>query len=670
VRKTSVGYLLVALLAAGPATQGCAGEDRRPRGPSVLLMTIDTLRADHLGCYNQTAPARTPFIDSLAERGVLFEKAWTTVPLTTPAHASMLTGLYPTAHGVRNNARYRLPESSLSIATLLADQGYSTGAFVSSYTTSRVFGLARGFETYDDDMGHDPSGRVRPQRPGTEIIDRALSWFDTLGKNDAFFAWTHFFDPHSPYTPPPRYAAEYEDLYAAEVAYTDELIGLFLEELESRGRLDDTIIILVSDHGEGLRTHGEIEHGILLYEETVQVPLIIVAPERVEAGRRIRSLASIVDLAPTLLALLDLPIPQEMQGIDLLQADADPSRLLYAETLQPYEELGWSPLYALRRADTKVILSSKSEAYDLAVDPRESKDLSDDRELIESFEKLFRHFIETRSRPEMLAEALGGAIEETTESLERLESLGYVAGGGAAGNETMVAPPLEGRNPREAIEDYHRFQRANLLVKQGQADAGVRILERLVQNDPNNPQFLLKSALALAKTGRDDAAEARFEEVMQKHPNFVIGTRFFAAHLLARGRPLEARSVWLAFLERYPDPVDVADEIARCEIAAGLPEQAAERLSVQVDRHPEDLESWHELGRAREAMGLRDEALLAFTRALTIRPTFRPALSEAMRIYRDSDQREQAIALLERLVEKAPEDPLLQEWLKKWSASR
>jgi len=227
----------------------------------VLLVTLDTLRADHVSCYGES-PVKTPHLDALAERGLRVANAWSTAPLTTPAHASIMTGIHPPSHGVRNNGRFRLPDDVTTLAEIMERSGRRTGAFVSAFTTTRLFGLAQGFDTYADDFGHDRRGSMRHQRPGNEVLADAMPWLDEHAKAP-FFAWVHLFDPHTPYSPPPRYGMEHPGHpYRGEVAFTDALVGRLVDKLEDLGAAEHTLVVAVADHGEGLGTHGEEEHGV------------------------------------------------------------------------------------------------------------------------------------------------------------------------------------------------------------------------------------------------------------------------------------------------------------------------------------------------------------------------------------------------------------------------
>jgi arylsulfatase A-like enzyme/Flp pilus assembly protein TadD len=649
-------------LIAAVISVGCATERSPDRPDSLVLITLDTLRADHVGVYAEDSPAATPRMDALAAEGAIVQRAWSTVPLTTPAHASILTGLYPPAHGVRNNARFRLPDDVTTLAEVLAQKGHRTAAFVSAFTTAGVFGLAQGFEVYDDDLGHSDTGRRRTQRPGGETLERALGWLDEH-HDEPFFLWVHFFDPHTPYSPPPEFARQYPgDPYSGEVAYTDALVGQLLDALATHGVDDHTVVVALADHGEGLGTHGEQEHGILLYEEVLHVPFFIKAPGLIEPGSEIPGPASVVDVLPTVASLLNFELEEAVDGRDLLDP-TQPAPETYAETLYPFEEFGWSALYALREEDLKLIESSRPELYDLAEDPKESANLHDDRS--DDAGRL-RDKLNTKAesivREDRLAAAAGFGGGSDPETIARLESLGYVAGGGAAatGDEGSSAmPAVAGRPPREGLEDYDLFKRAQELMRAGDLDTAVSFLERLVDNDPSNPQFLLNLCRALDRADRPDEARERFRELIERHETFYLGYRAYSDFLESRGEPLESRRIWLRLQGLLPGYVGIVERIARAEIAAGLAEQAVARLRDHLDVQPGDSASWAMLGDALAATEQDDEALEAYRRALSLAPTQRRAVEGAVDLLEEAGRRGEAVELVEGLLERAPGDPLL-----------
>jgi arylsulfatase A-like enzyme len=351
---------------------------------NVLLVTVDSLRADHLGCYGDSR-ASTPSMDRLATEGVLFERAETSVPITLPAHASLLTGTYPACHGVRNDGTYRLGPRAETLAEILKRFEYRTGAVISGYPLVSRFGLSQGFDTYDD---HLPPERERQigfrERTAEEVARAGIAWLEAIG-SQRFFLWLHFFDPHAPYAPPSPYAERFSRApYDGEIAFVDTQVGQVLETLRNLGLTDRTLVVLVSDHGEGLGDHGEATHGAFLYESTLRVPMILSLPGPLPRGRRVLTPVRTIDLMPTILRIVDLPEPDDVQGTSLLPLTSRrPADLLLksvSETLLPRENYGWSEIAALRIGDSKFILAPQEELYDLKTDPGETQNLAGRRD--------------------------------------------------------------------------------------------------------------------------------------------------------------------------------------------------------------------------------------------------------------------------------------------------
>ena len=346
------GALALALLGCSCARPPAAAP------PSLLLVTIDTLRADHVGGYGAPSGA-TPQLDALAARGTLFEEAVASAPLTLPSHATILSGLEPLHHGVRDNGSHAFPESLDTLATLLERRGYATGAFVAAYVLDRRFGLARGFGAYDDRVSRRTSAGsvLESERPCAIVVEAARGWLKNA--SGPFLAWAHFYEPHAPYV----------GSYAAEVRAADACFGELVRAAELRAG-ERLLVAVLADHGEGLGEHGEPGHGLFVYQSTLRVPLLLAGP-RVPRGERSKRFARTSDLLPTLLGLLGEPAPAGLDGRDLLARDAPAEA--YAETFYP-AGFGWSPLRSLRVGALKLVEAPRAELYDLAADPKETRD--------------------------------------------------------------------------------------------------------------------------------------------------------------------------------------------------------------------------------------------------------------------------------------------------------
>src|SRR5579872_3362675 len=451
----------------------------RPR-PHVLLITLDTTRADRLGCYGYPA-AHTPFLDSLAAQGVLCERAVTVAPITLPAHTSMFTGLYPAEHGVVTNGRGRLDDGISTLAEVLKRHGYETGAFIASFVLNGKFGVDRGFRTNDDDFAAEEAAfdPLHRERNGESVVDAALNWLKAR-RDKPFFCWIHLYDPHAPYLPHTElFGDEFADRpYDAEIAYVDRQVGRLVEFLKTRGLESQTLVIIVGDHGEGLGEHAERTHGSTLYNATMHVPLLVRQPDRLPPGRRVSTNVSLVDLSPTVLDLMGIADPRKITGKSfksgLLGGHLQPSPC-YGATDEPFLNSGWSPLRSLVAGPWKYIKTTKVELYNLSSDPHELKNLADvDLDKRREMEACLVAF---ESRLVRRAEV---QVQLTPTERRALASLGYVGGTRPApAASTPDLPDIKDMLPYDiAVED------AGELVSQGALDAAISQLREVIQIAP------------------------------------------------------------------------------------------------------------------------------------------------------------------------------------------
>ncbi len=423
-RWLGVAALVLGLLSAS----ACGGGQARPAG--ILLITLDTTRADHLGCYGD-ASAVTPNLDALAQQSVRFDQAMAAVPVTLPSHATMFTGLYPPTHGVRYNGMFRLGETSVTLAERLREAGFATGAVPAAYPVNAKSGLVQGFEIYKD-LFSEPGAEklsVDAMRSAADVVKVGLETIHAVASKP-FFVWLHFFDAHHPYVPPFPYSAQFRDHpYDGEIAYVDEQLGELFAALKKDGLWDRIVVIVAGDHGEGLYQHGERLHSQLVYESTLRVPLLIKAPGA-SAGAVIREPVTLADLAPTILDLARLPVPSGLDGISLresLNSGKAPLRPVYFESLAGSLAFGWSPIEGVRRGKWKVIRGKETELYDLDTDPQETNDLAGvDAPMASDLTALLDADLarwQASAAPATTTEAPVDA-----EALARLASLGYVGG--------------------------------------------------------------------------------------------------------------------------------------------------------------------------------------------------------------------------------------------------
>lgn len=513
--------------------------EKRVDKPNVLLVTLDTTRADHLGAYGYAA-AETPNIDALAHRGVLFAEATSPAPLTLPAHASIMTGTYPTYHGIRVNGNTALGQGQTTIAETLRERGYATGAWVAAFVLDGRWGMNQGFEVYDDrfDLGkykHLDLGTV--QRPANEVVDAALAWLDRHEK-DPFFAWVHLYDPHTPYEPPEPFRSRHgprglAGLYDGEIAFADQQLGRCLSWLQEHGLEDRTVVVVMGDHGEALGNHGEASHGYFVYDDTLHVPLIVATPFASLRGVRVAAQVSSVDVLPTLFELLGIPIPKLAHGRSLVPMMLEPRRdwatWAYGESMTPNIQFGWSSLHTLRSSRYKLIKAPRPELYDLAADPGEATNVIARNPAVAE---------EMRQRLDrLMAETGKGAPEPETadldkETRDRLAALGYV--GGPVASRTDATQPLA--DPKDKLPVFAAVQQAGELILEEKYDAAAQTLESALREEPRMPQALLMLGGAYSELGRNREAREQFDRVLKEDPKSVQALVGVASLLMKEGR--------------------------------------------------------------------------------------------------------------------------------------
>jgi len=631
-----------------PQRRGGVEVDRRPR--SLLLITVDTTRADRLEPYGATDVA-TPAMQKLAERGIVFEQAYAVAPITLVAHTSILTGLYPPEHGVRNNGTHFVPEDLTTLAETLSEEGYRTGAFVSAAVLEKRYGIGQGFEFFDDDLseGRERHPRMVPDRPAEATIDSALGWLETVEDDEDFFIWLHLYDPHASYSPPAPYRDEYrERLYDGEIAYMDAEIGRLLRQPRLRDDRD-LLTVVLGDHGESLGEHGEQTHAILAYDSTLRVPLIMRWPGG-PAGARIARPVSQVDLMPTVLDLFDLDVPDGISGrswLPILEGTDDPQgRELYSETYLPYYTYGWSKLKVLRKGRWKFIDAPTPELYDLQRDPRELSN---------------RHGQEPGTSHDMtrdLGEFLAGiedaeqetSLELDSDALERLRSLGYLAVG--SGRE------LDERNlpdPKNVIGLHVGLERARSLARDRLFTQAIQQVEKVLREDPNNLAALVDLAGYLERDGQIEAAISTVEKALQLDPDYSrlylvmsgleaargdfeqalkladraveLDPRYVEAHLqravrlLQVNRADEVEEVLTWLLDEHPDnPQVLVSHAQLLDLGRGEFEEAEAKVRRALDRDPFMIPAWRVLGEILEVQNRSAEAAEAYQEGLNRQP--------------------------------------------------
>jgi arylsulfatase A-like enzyme/Flp pilus assembly protein TadD len=505
-------------------------------GANVLLITLDTTRADRIGCYGY-APAETPRLDALAAEGVLFEQVVTPTAFTLPAHSSIMTGLYPPFHGMRLNGGAALADVHTTMAERLTAAGYRCGAVMAAFVLDQRWGLSQGFEVFDDDFEMAPDQKLDlagVQRRADRVVDLGLQWLEQPDERP-FFAWLHLYDPHIPYDPPEPFGSRFggrglSGLYDGEIAFTDLHVGRILDWLADRGLAESTLVVVVGDHGEALGEHGETEHGYYIYDATVTVPLIVRVPGSNLEGVRVPAQVRTIDVLPTVLDLVGVDPPQPMHGrslVPLMLEPDGPGIDAYSESMAVHLQYGWSALYSVRTSDYKYIDAPRAELYHLEGDPSETHNLLAERPGLA--EELRVALATLREQIEAGAPEVQEAdLDEQT--LAQLAALGYVGG-------ATVAP--EGENLADPKDKLHLFESvayASKLMLDESWEEGVGVLETVLDEDPEIPQAQHMLATCYRQTGRTEEAKALLDAYLRDHPDSTPALITMAGILSEEGR--------------------------------------------------------------------------------------------------------------------------------------
>lgn len=514
------------------------------KGWNFLLVTLDTVRVDHIGCYGY-ARAETPTIDALAARGAQFDHAVADVPSTLPSHSTIMTGLQAPNHGARTNGHFTLGPEITTLAEVLKERGYATSASVATYVLNRRFGLAQGFDTYDD----FEAGAVAPTVPrrADYITDAAIAWLERqrqASPESPFFVWTHYFDPHKPYDPPGEYAKRFADSpYDGEIAYTDAHLGRLLGYLEDRKALERTLVVLTADHGEGLGEHGEPTHSRLIYDTTIRVPLILVCPQLYDASCRVDDVTvGTIDIMPTVLSLLGIETDLEMDGVDLVTAAISPDRAMYIETMSPMVYHGWASLHGLRRIDAKYILAPTPEYYDLRNDPDELRNLLEGNSPVHT--ELASRLDDYLARRTSTEDVLAQAGSPPSAAVQRLAALGYVSTASAD-----ATPPARRQDPKDMVPIFQVLKKrdpveihaaAREIVEDASADRSARrraviLAQAACDKDRRNAAYVATLGIARYQAGDYAAAAESLAQVrkVSARSSKSVAPEIIACHALA-----------------------------------------------------------------------------------------------------------------------------------------
>jgi arylsulfatase A-like enzyme/cytochrome c-type biogenesis protein CcmH/NrfG len=585
---------------------------------NVVVITIDTLRADHVRCYGYKQ-IRTPNIDALAADSARFARAYTAVPVTLPSHTVIFTGTYPMLSGIHDFAANKLGPTQPTLASVLKEHGYATAAVIGSAVLDSRFGLNRGFDFYYDHFDFNrlqESNLEEMERPGNLVADLTLDW---LSKNSGkkFFLWMHLYDPHFPYRPPAPYAAEYKDRpYDGEIAFADAQVGRVIRFLKSKGLYANTLIVLSGDHGESLGEHGEKTHGFYIYNSTLHVPVIIHLPGSTSA-KTVTELANLADLMPTVLQALKLDIPSQVQGRSLLPMMSkkdDEARSLYAETFLPRLHFNWSELRSVETETYHFIDAPRPELYDLTRDPGETQNLFPAKKAVgEEMRARLATLIRQYSAGQELAEKTG--LDPAL--MERLKSLGY-AGFSGGGSSTITDRALP--DPKDRIQVYELISEAIAESQHGEYAVSTEKLSRALKSDPDSVPLHYLLGLNYYRMRQFPLAVEQLQRVMQLSPEYSLA----------------AFQLGLA----YARAGDIGDAI--------------EALKRALDLDATNFSAAYNLGTAYLQKQMMTEAASAFRSSVTIAPDYAPGHRALGEVLLYQGQVDEALSELRRAAELAP----------------
>ncbi|MBI3846310.1 MAG: sulfatase-like hydrolase/transferase [Planctomycetes bacterium] len=646
------------------------------RGPgfNVVLVSMDTTRADHLGCYGRR-PSPTPNIDGLAGEGTLFRYCEASAPITLASHSSLLTGTDPFVHGARNNGSYFLREENVTIQEILAKNGYTTAAFVGAMVLNREYGLAQGFGLYDDlysspaywRKGVVDSSPREPERPADEVCDHALSWL-RAHSDEKFFLFVHFYDAHFPYEPPSRFRAGKLDDYDGEIAFVDEQIGRIRDALCDAGVESRTVVVLTADHGESLGQHAEETHSHTVYESALRVPLVVRAPgaiPRREVASRVRP----IDVVPTLLEFLGMPRKVDALGVNLLPLmmgetlDLDLSA--YAETIAPFEEFRFSVVRSLTRGDWKYVHVPRPELYDLAIDPDETNNLADrDPDRVRDL----REQLQTRMATAANRGAQGGSTRPVdSDAAQGLRALGYVAymrpSGTESGDDELESFEPRGDDPKDHMAEMSRVSAALTDIGRGRFAAAEVALRGVLQDDPSGrANFAMchenLGAIFLAQ-GRNEEAIEHYRAALAANPQSPANETDLGAALSKIGKLDEAIEHFKAALELHPENATARANLGRVLLRKGEVDAGIGSLREAIRIRPTYFDLYPILASVLWSKGDLAEAATVLDNAVALDPDNAEVRQRAAVLFIDRGEYERALALLREGVARAPNDVAL-----------
>jgi arylsulfatase A-like enzyme/tetratricopeptide (TPR) repeat protein len=676
----AVGGLAYLLISGGLPVPGAklAAEKRKlfgrldPRDFNVLFFTLDTTRADHLGCYGYPY-IETPNIDDLAAKGFLFRHVTSQAPLTLPSHSSIFTGTYPCYNGVRDNGGFYLEPEQTTLAEVLKKAGWATSAFIGAFVLDSRWGINQGFDYYYDHFDFTKYKTISfdtVQRDGGEVVRAFFDWLEPH-RQAKFFSWIHLYDPHTPYEPPEPFKARYGGrpwgLYDGEIAYVDSLIGRVVEKLRGDGLLDRTLIVIAADHGESLGEHDESGHGFFVYDATQSVPLIIRIPSGTRQARFVDSLVENVDIMPSLLEMLGIDVPKEVQGRSFLSLMAGrtggPEHLGYSETYYPRYRYGWSELRSLRSNAYKFIQAPRPELYDLVRDPHELSNIYTP-ESPEGW-RLERELRDLETQMSAKGVENQGPKNLDNDAREKLMALGYVGGFTSSSKSTGLG---ERGDPKDKILLYNKIKLAEGAATNKEFDDSLKLLDEVLTEDPGIMEARQIKASVYLQLERPEEAIAECREALKVDENFEAAIFVMARAFQSQKKYDEAISGYNRIIQlnqKDPDPHlnlgeiyyttrELDKAIPNLEMAISLdpqhsakahnllglaylekkmPDRAMEEIGLALQIRPNIPDAHYNLGTIYEHEGDKDKAILEYKKEIEIHPDAYPAHFNLALIY-------------------------------------
>ncbi|MHC5093668.1 MAG: sulfatase-like hydrolase/transferase [Planctomycetota bacterium] len=587
------------------------GKDSGAQINHVVIISMDTTRADYLSCYGYEHKT-TPNIDAVAAEAVRFEHVIAPIPLTLPSHSTMMTGTIPPRHGIHDNLNYSLGDSNVTLAEMLQAKGYTTGGIISSYVLEDTFGLNQGFDTYDDEFDETITDAAGAQRRGGEVSEHAIRWLDE-NRRDSFFLFLHYYDPHIEYTPPEPFASMFKDnLYAGEIAYADHCIGQVITKLKSLGLYDSTLLIITGDHGEGLGDHVELAHSYYIYQESIHVPLIIKLPGQHKA-KTVKDVAGLVDITPTVCSLLNLGLPEPIDGKDLSpylwhETPESEDRYIYSESLIA-TKYNASPLLAVTGNRFKYIQTARPELYDLIEDPGETRNLVD---VQPQRARILQDMLGVMLEESLAADTTDSKLELDDESLKKLESLGYV--GGAL--EEDFSFDQNKADPKDTFSYHMDLMDIMGLIRKKDYDKAEKACQAFISKGLEVPEVYLHLAQIAIEREDEEQAIEYLKKTLALEPRTASAQKHLGTQLLEAERFDEALKHLLKASEIQPRSAEISYFIAKAYYKLGEREKAVEYATRSLDAEPENIEPRTSLAKTLFELGDTRSAIKEYYKVL------------------------------------------------------